>query len=74
MKNIKWWKDRLFIMDKVSGRTVYEKIILYSILAITIFSSTGCSGKKTALNDEVDKKVNNDINISLSQNKKQNKK
>lgn len=42
-----------------------KKIILYSILAITIFSSTGCSGKKTALNDEVDKKVNNDINISF---------
>lgn len=42
-----------------------KKIILCSILAITIFSSIGCSVNQTALNDKVDKKENNDTKISF---------
>ena len=37
-----------------------KKIILCSILAIIIFSSIGCNGNKTVLNDKADKKGNND--------------
>ncbi len=42
-----------------------RKIILYSILAIIIFSSSGCGGNKSVLNNEVDKKENKNTNISL---------
>ena len=42
-----------------------KKIILCSILAIIIFSSIGCNGNKTVLNDKADKNGNNDTKISF---------
>lgn len=51
-------------MDKLGGMNM-RKIILYSILAIIIFSSSGCGGNKSVLNNEVDKKENKNTNISL---------